>query len=69
MSSVLVEVSHGLASVVAKPTDTEVEVIDLDQLREGAYEDVRRYWEETLSARARKHVRGKYPQVASRLET
>jgi hypothetical protein len=69
MSQVLVEVSRGLAKVVAKPTEAEVEVIDLDQLRQGAYEDVHRYWIESLSPSARRYVRRKYPKLAHRIES
>jgi hypothetical protein len=68
MSMILVEVSGGLARVAINPTRAEVEVIDLDQLREGAYEDVHRYWNDSLSARARRHVRANYPEVARRLD-
>ena len=68
MSTILVEVSGGLARVAIKPTRTQVEVIDLDQLREGAYEDVHRYWNDSLSARARKYVRANHPELARRLD-
>jgi hypothetical protein len=64
----MMEVSGGLARVLSKPTDVEVEVIDLDQLREGAYEDIQHYWNNSLSARARRYVRTKYPDVARRVQ-
>ena len=68
MSPILVEVSGGLARVAAKPANAKVEVIDLDQLREGAYEDVHRYWNGVLSPRARTYVRTNHPDVARRLD-
>ena len=69
MMTILVEVTGGLARVATNPTRAEVEVIDLDQLREGAYEDVHRYWNGSLSAGARKYVRANHPGVARRLDT
>jgi hypothetical protein len=68
MSTVLVEVCGGLARVALKPIRTEVEIIDLDQLREGASEDINRYWNDSLSSRARKYVRANYPEVAGRID-
>jgi hypothetical protein len=68
MSAILVEVSGGLARIVAKPLDVEVEVVDLDQLRAGAYKDVHRFWKYSLSARARKYVRANYAELARHLD-
>ena len=68
MSPILVEVSGGLARIATNPTGAEIEVVDLDQLREGTYNDVRRYWKDSLSPRARRYVRASYPHVARRLD-
>jgi hypothetical protein len=64
MATILVEVSGGLAKVGTSPRRSKVEVVDLDQLREGAYEDVHRYWNDSLSVRARKYVKTNYPDIA-----
>jgi hypothetical protein len=69
MSPILVEVSGGLARAAGESKRTRIEVIDLDQLRGGAYEDLHRYWNDLLSPRARRYVRANYPNVARHLDT
>lgn len=68
MAQILVEVSRGLARVVANPTDREIEIVDIDQLRAGAYEDARRYWTDSLSDNARVYVKASYPEIANALD-
>jgi hypothetical protein len=63
MNSVLITVLGGVAEVVASPKEVDVEIIDLDALREGVEDDVREYWR-GLSARARRYVESEYPQIA-----
>ena len=63
MRTVLVEVAGGIAEVVRSPKEVTVEIVDLDLLREGDYEDIRNYWNKTLSARGRRYVKQRYPKM------
>jgi hypothetical protein len=64
MDSVLITVRGGIAELGASPNGINVEIIDLDALREGAYDDIQRYWRDGLSARARRYVTVNHPDVA-----
>lgn len=69
MKAVLVEVRGGIAEVVRAPKEVAVEIIDLDSLREGDVEDVRQYWNNSLSASARAYVKQRYPKIFGHLTT
>lgn len=69
MKTVVVEVSGGIAKVVRAPKETKVEIIDLDLLREGDSDDVRDYWNESLSRSAQRFIRQKYPRMLESLRT
>ena len=64
MKSILITVLGGVAEVVASPKRVRVEIIDLDSLREGDDDDVKEYWRDGLSARARRYVESEHPQIA-----
>jgi hypothetical protein len=68
MSRVLIEVAGGLASVVRNQDNYDIEIVDVDQLRQGASADVHRYWSKSLSEMARRHVRKVHPRLALRLD-
>ena len=63
MGSVLITVQGGLAEIAERPKGVEVEVIDLDVLREGADDDVTTYWRSRLSSKGRRYVKRKFPQL------
>jgi hypothetical protein len=63
MRRVLIEVKGGVVEVVRAPKEAVVEIIDLDLLREGDVEDIRRHWNDGLSAAARAHVKHRYPKM------
>jgi hypothetical protein len=67
MVPILIEINKGIAEVVAPKNRHSVEIIDVDLLRSGAYEDAERYWNECLSARARRYITARYPQIAGPL--
>jgi len=67
MAAILIEINKGIAGVVSPMKRTAIEIVDVDLLRSGAYEDAERYWDECLSARARSHVSARYPQIARAL--
>ena len=67
MATILIEINKGIAEVVSKRKRTDIEIVDVDLLRSGACEDTDRYLAECLSARARSHVRARYPQIARAL--
>jgi hypothetical protein len=69
MKTVVIEVDRGTAETVRKPKDVNVEIVDLDLLREGDCEDIRQYWTEELSSTARKHVRRHHPKVFQAMQT
>jgi hypothetical protein len=69
MKTVLVEVTGGLAEIVHAPKEVTVEIIDLDLLREGDFDDVRHYWNDVLSAAGRRYIERRHPKVFSFLET
>jgi hypothetical protein len=64
MTQVFVEVDRGVALVVRQPKGVDVEIIDLDLLRGGAFGDVHRYWNLELSSRARAFVAERRPEIA-----
>ena len=68
MKTIIVEISGGSARVVRAPKETEVEIIDLDLLREGDSDDVRRYWNDSLSRFARRFIGQKYPRMLELLK-
>lgn len=65
MNSILITVQGGLAEVVASDENVDVEIIDLDVLREGNTDDVYRYWRDGLSAKGRRYVKSHHPQIAA----
>jgi hypothetical protein len=67
MKTVLVEVSKGIPEVIRCPKDTEVEIIDLDLLREGDVEDIKDYWNKGLSRRAQQYIKHRHPRMFRRL--
>jgi hypothetical protein len=69
MKTVVIEVDRGTAEAVRKPKDINVEIVDLDILREGDCEDIKRYWTEELSATTRKHIRRHHPKVFQAVQT
>lgn len=68
MKTVVIEVDRGTAETVRKPRDVNVEVIDMDLLREGDCEDIKRYWTEELSPIARKYIRQHRPKMLQAME-
>jgi hypothetical protein len=69
MNPVVVEVNRGIARVVERPKSVKVEIIDLDLLREGADEDIERYWNASLSPAGRHLVRVRHPEIAKPLSS
>lgn len=57
MRTAIVEVSNGIAATVRSPRNVRVEIVDLDLLREGDIEDIKRYWLTELSALGRNYVK------------
>jgi len=69
VESVLIVIDKGVAEVITRAKRKTVEIVDLDALKSGAYADVERYWGDCLSARARRYVRSRYPQLAKSLSS
>lgn len=69
MKTVLIQIDRGMAETIRKPSDVNVEIVDLDRLREGDCEDIRRYWLNELSPIARRHIRQRCPKLFRALET
>jgi hypothetical protein len=69
MKTVLIEVTGGVAEIIRSPKEVTVEIIDLDLLRGGDFEDVKHYWNDVLSAAARRYIKQRYPKVFAFLTT
>lgn len=69
MKTVLIQIDRGMAETIRKPNDVNLEIVDLDRLREGDCEDIRRYWLDELSPIGRKHIRQHFRELFQALKT
>ena len=62
MKRVVIELSGGIAQIVCSPKKVEVEIIDLDVLREGDVDDITGYWN-SLSLSTRRRLKRQHPEI------
>lgn len=62
MKSVLIEVKAGFAEVIRRPKRLNIEIVDVDLLRDGDVEGSRDYWNSSLSSTGRRYIKKRYPQ-------